>query len=132
MAPSTISKLIVICVLNRYVSRLWQRLFYKDWDELLISQLQTCERMSKSTKCIISTYPTGYDLPNTLPSHPVPTLLCAKEFGSQAVGNEQYDMLRICGRVAASNWKKPVKGLFWAAGYSFSRGSLLKDGICCK
>ena len=61
-----------------------------------------------------------------LPHRPDPTVLCAGDFGDDG-------LLRIVGRRAttkafpSSGQARPCPSLFWAAGYSFSRSSLITE-----
>ena len=59
-----------------------------------------------------------------LPVDDRPLVLCAREF--DAVG-----MLRIFGRRLKAAASRPIPGLFWAAGFSFSRAALLQEVIPC-
>lgn len=49
--------------------------FRPHWDSYLIQTLAACP----SKKPVLSTYPIGYDLPNSLPKEERPTLLCPKK-----------------------------------------------------
>lgn len=75
------------------------------------------------------TAPSAYDgLQGKAQSAHVPsdmrgTLLCADRF-------DEDGMLRLRGRRLAKVQDTPIKSLFWAAGFSFSRKDLLQE-VCC-
>eukprot|EP00435_Cladocopium_sp_Y103_P072933 s1156_g41.t2 len=95
------------------------------WDEELIHQLGMCE----SKKPILSTYPSSYTLPEDyrpgmpdaaeLPKSIEPIALCAREFGPDG-------FLRITGK-KCKTFSSPRTGLFWAAGFAFSSGQVVKE-----
>lgn len=105
--------------------------FVQDWDTIIVSQLQQCEHQYRKGKCLLSTYPLGYELPNKIPNDKVLTVLCAKSFFvSEKIGEfGEYVMPRLCGRVIldSSSISKPFQSLFYAAGFHFSRGSQIKE-----
>eukprot|EP01080_Neovahlkampfia_damariscottae_P009622 gene9622-1826_t len=98
--------------------------FEKNWDENLINQLIKSEKISNS-KTIISTYPMGYKLPNELPKTKEIILMCAKDF-SDDQNVENFTLTRFTGKVISCECNKPIESLFWAAGFSFSRGDIVK------
>lgn len=95
------------------------------WDEELIHQLGMCD----SKKPILSTYPSSYTLPEDyrpgmpdaaeLPKSIEPIALCAREFGPDG-------FLRITGK-KCKTFSEPRPGLFWAAGFAFSSGQVVKE-----
>lgn len=109
--------------------------FEQNWDTRLIQMLQQCEHMKGHQRCILSTYPPGYELPNIIPNISQPTLLCArKNFVTQRMDHPtdnsksmDYDMVRLHARIINKPLDQPVESLFWAAGYSFSRGMFVRD-----
>ncbi|CAK9075860.1 unnamed protein product [Durusdinium trenchii] len=96
-----------------------------DWDLELLKQLEMCS----SPKPILSTYPSSYTLPEdyapggpdqaTLGEAKGPIVLCAREFGADG-------FLRITGKRCRPS-ARPRAGLFWAAGFAFSSGEVVKD-----
>ncbi|KAF0978281.1 hypothetical protein FDP41_002796 [Naegleria fowleri] len=111
--------------------------FDDGWDVTLIKQLHQCEEEEKFTsnmsvkksplaisKCILTTYPVGYELPNKIPEHAQPTIMVAKSFTKDENG---FEMLRLGARVMMQHLSKPVKSIFFAAGFAFSRGSLVLE-----
>ena len=90
--------------------------FLQDWDQILIQQLHACPAQDP----VLSTYPAGYDRGGPTPDQAPCTVLCASSFGDD-------QMLRIRGRMLRQRPSAPVPGLFWAAGFSFSYSSLLRE-----
>ena len=90
--------------------------FLQDWDARLVVQLHACP----AALPVLSTYPAGYERSGPTPEMSPCTLLCASAFGEEG-------MLRIRGRILRQRPGKPVPALFWAAGYSFSWMSLLRN-----
>lgn len=110
-------------------------LMVPEWDRILIEQLISCP----STKPILTTYPHDFDrqtrqhvvLPNgqrqllgTVP----PTFIRFREFHPKLKFTEQEK------HIFAHTPYQPVPILFWAAGFSFSLGELVRqvpyDGNC--
>jgi [Skp1-protein]-hydroxyproline N-acetylglucosaminyltransferase len=96
-----------------------------NWDMFLIDHLHKCP----SSKPIITAYPLGYTLPNNIPVNESTngTLLCASHFDEDGI-------LRIKGkRFHAKDDNKGksenelVPSLFWASGFSFSRGYVYNE-----
>ena len=89
----------------------------QDWDEVLIQQLEACP----APKPVLSTYPAGYERGGPTPDQSPSTILCASAFGSDG-------MLRIKGRMLRRQQTgAPTPALFWAAGYSFSYSTLVRE-----
>lgn len=103
-------------------------LFVKDWDEICIQQLALCP----SDNPILTTYPNDFDritrkhvvLPNgskhllgTIP----PTFIRFREFHKRLKFTEQEKQNFI------ETPSVPFPSLFWAAGFSFSLGELIKQ-----
>ena len=103
-------------------------LFVKDWDDLCIQQLALCP----SDKPILTTYPNDFDritrkhvvLPNGS-KHPLgsipPTFIRFREFHERLKFTEQ-EKQNFVGIPSV-----PFPSLFWAAGFSFSLGELIKQ-----
>ncbi|KDO24298.1 hypothetical protein SPRG_09935 [Saprolegnia parasitica CBS 223.65] len=91
--------------------------FRRHWDAYLIEQLASCP----STKPILTTYPLGYDRPDVVPADVRPTLLCALP------GMDDTGLLRQCGKVLKLPTPAPLPSRFWAAGFAFSRGSVVHE-----
>lgn len=99
------------------------------WDEALVAQWQLCG----SAKAILTTYPSSYTLPEDYKPggpdraqlHPgtSPVLLCAREFG------ELDGFLRIVGKICCPQQfgASPRLSTFWAAGFAFSRGEVVRE-----
>jgi hypothetical protein len=95
-----------------------------NWDVYLIHALNLC----KTKKSILTSYPLGYELPNKIIKNDIDvTILCADHFDNDG-------MLRIIGKrlkggssSTTTTIQIPCNSLFWASGFSFSRGSLLME-----
>ncbi|EGC31232.1 hypothetical protein DICPUDRAFT_89733 [Dictyostelium purpureum] len=95
--------------------------FVKDWDKILIEQLQMCKvNGSVDTNAILTCYPMGYTLPNKIPVHRYPILLVATQFGDDG-------FLRLGGKIISKKLDSPCKSLFWVSGFSFSRSNVIKE-----
>jgi peroxiredoxin len=90
--------------------------FIKNWDEIFINELSLCD----SEKPIFANYPAAYTPPNELKPINKAIVQVAKEF------NDQGD-LRFTSRTLPSPSHKPLRGAFIAAGFLFSKGSLIKE-----
>jgi len=103
--------------------------FEKGWDVRLVQMLQQVEHTcGKKGKCVLSTYPPGYELPNEIPDSSQITLLTASRFTSEKVSVDfSYEMLRLAGKSVMLECNHPLPSYFWAAGFSFSRGSFVTD-----
>lgn len=103
-------------------------LFVPEWDEICIAQLAMCN----SDKPILTTYPHDFDrltrrsliMPNgqkrPLNSVP-PTYLRFREFHPRLKFTEQEK------NIFTTFPDSPYPSLFWAAGFSFSLGTLIKE-----
>ncbi|KAJ1483978.1 GlcNAc-domain-containing protein, partial [Baffinella frigidus] len=90
--------------------------FVEGWDAEIISQLKACP----SDRPVLSTYPPGY-----------PPSSWFQGLGFRYVGclfgnTLDFGLIRVLGRGVFVRCVF-VPGLFWAAGYSFSCSSLIKD-----
>lgn len=98
--------------------------FSSMWDEKLISMLRACKSLT-SGKPIITTYPNAYPCDNREDFPAInlqPLLLCADRFDSQD------GMPRLKSRVVFRVPSKTlIPSLFWAAGFSFSEGSMVRE-----
>lgn len=83
--------------------------FVKDWDRLLIDQLDSCN----SSKPILSVYPIDFE------SKPVTLMMCTNGFN--ALGVPLFKARSV------KPFKRPIMSNFWAAGFSFSEGSIVKE-----
>eukprot|EP01084_Bolivina_argentea_P187690 323247_1 len=108
--------------------------FIKNWDNELIKQYQLCN----DTKAIITTYPNPYDTQyltllknfinikdwdgniNMSSLDQRSSLLCADKFGNDG-------FLRIKSKMFHKFLKKPMLSLFYAAGFNFSLGNVIKN-----
>lgn len=106
--------------------------FEANWDDDLIQMLQQTEQYASSKKCILTTYPVGYKLPDSVPPSPQLTHICAKpSFIVDSDDGINYEMIRLCGKVLLSKGVQDViPALFWSANFSFSRSSLGKILYC--
>lgn len=86
------------------------------WDACLLDELRQCP----STKPILTTYPLGYTLPDTLSEDTRPTLLCASNFDGDG-------MLRQSSKTLARKSEGPLPSLLWAAGFAFSSANVVRD-----
>ena len=94
----------------------------QNWDKKLKEYLSQCPNPSKS---IISVYPRGYqrdkfEQPQKLEG---PLAMCLKEFSK--IDNLPRFSSRLI--MKSDQLSKPFTSLFWAAGFSFSFGSLIAD-----
>lgn len=102
--------------------------FERDWDVKLINQLHKVEISSQNNKCIITGYPPGYKLPNEIPKHSEISLLVGEKFKSITVDtNFNYEILRLKSASVLTTCNHPPPTYFWAAGFSFSRGTFVRD-----
>lgn len=90
--------------------------FIKDWDELFIEELKLCN----SEKPIFANYPAAYIPPNDVKPINAAIVQVAKPFNDQG-------QLRFTSRTFSKATEKPLKGAFIAAGFLFSKGSLIKE-----
>jgi len=89
----------------------------ENWDIYLISQIHRAGGLSESgdpTKCVLSTYPPDYQLPNHIPFDNRPTYLVPSHF------DPRDQVIRQKSRKLCRPRKKPLPNPLWAAGFSFS------------
>ena len=97
------------------------------WDDALIAMLARCG----SPKAVLSTYPLPYEgvegSANTarLSEEARLTLLCTRAAAAPAFDGD--GMLRFRARLLARAPRAPTPTPFWAAGFSFSRGELVRE-----
>lgn len=94
--------------------------FAERWDTYLVDELTRCEALS--SKPVLSTYPPGYarESDSPLPTVALPTVMRATKFGADG-------MPRYAGAQLAKERDDPIPSLFWAAGFSFSRASVVSE-----
>ena len=93
-------------------------LFTPNWDQNMIYDLLRCD----SDKPILTTYPPDFDrLSRRIPQYPFPSYLHFRDFHPRLGFTEQER--RFCTRVPS----KPLKSLFWAAGFSFTLGEAIRE-----
>eukprot|EP01091_Cochliopodium_minus_P019698 TRINITY_DN8361_c0_g1_i1.p1 TRINITY_DN8361_c0_g1~~TRINITY_DN8361_c0_g1_i1.p1 ORF type:complete len:402 (+),score=107.23 TRINITY_DN8361_c0_g1_i1:389-1594(+) len=93
--------------------------FIQSWDSKLILLINSCPNPSKS---IITAYPTGYELPNKIPTEKGIAFLCFKEFGKDG-------MMRFTGKKLREEATKEgvvIESYFWVSGFSFSFGFVIE------
>eukprot|EP01102_Stenamoeba_stenopodia_P022765 TRINITY_DN9615_c0_g1_i1.p1 TRINITY_DN9615_c0_g1~~TRINITY_DN9615_c0_g1_i1.p1 ORF type:complete len:391 (-),score=43.52 TRINITY_DN9615_c0_g1_i1:44-1216(-) len=96
--------------------------FEANWDEIAINQLKACNGIVENIeKCIITTYPASYELPNKILYESRPIAMVAKGFGAQD------KMLRMIGKLVKDPFEKPHISPFWAAGFNFSFAKVLRE-----
>lgn len=83
--------------------------FIKDWDAILIEELTNCN----SLKPILSVYPPDFE------SKPVTLAMCSNGFN--ALGVPLFKARSV------KPFRRPIVSNFWAAGFSFSEGSLITE-----
>lgn len=84
--------------------------FVKDWDTVLIDELTNCN----SHKPILSVYPPDFD------SKGITSLaMCSNGFNLSGVP--------LFKARPVKPFKRPIVSNFWAAGFSFSAGDLVKE-----
>lgn len=105
--------------------------FFEGWDDKCLKQLHAAEGLSggtQSSRVALTTYPPDYyglgagaSVPESSLA-PVP-LLCAQKF------NQDGLLTFVARSMVRSRLSQdtPVPSLFWAAGFSFSRSSLIKE-----
>lgn len=102
--------------------------FVQGWDVICLQQLHAAENSSGSKRAVLSTYPPDYhgmgataSIPDSS-SAPIP-LLCAQGFNSDGF----LTFVAKAMKRSLLREDSPVPELFWAAGFSFSRSSLIKE-----
>ena len=98
--------------------------FAANWDTRLIEMLGRCA----SPKPVLTTYPLPYDGTGkaaVCSGEQRMTILCTRS-DAEAFGAAD-GMLRFRARLLASHPPAPLPTPFWAAGFSFSRGSLVRE-----
>lgn len=90
--------------------------FRSNWDVYLIQQLHRCS----SGKAVLSTYPTGYHLPNSIPNETRGTKLEPWKF-------DQDGMFRQKANYFAEPPTGPVLTHLFAAGFHFAKSTLLQE-----
>jgi predicted 2-oxoglutarate/Fe(II)-dependent dioxygenase YbiX len=90
--------------------------FIKNWDEKYIVELERCD----SEKPLLSSTPASYEPPNKLEENPKVTVRRPDFF------NEQGEM-RCKGLSFSTVPEHPLRGGFIAAGFMFSRGSVIQE-----
>mmetsp|Transcript_15604 Transcript_15604/g.39691 ORF Transcript_15604/g.39691 Transcript_15604/m.39691 type:complete len:487 (-) Transcript_15604:101-1561(-) len=110
--------------------------FASDWDEVLLAQLAAAEVLAaregaehgvgsdEPARAIITTYPAGYERPDTRSQDDRPPLMCARAVGGEAFGAD--GLLRLRARTLRARPAQPMPSLFWAAGFAFSRASVIE------
>jgi len=103
--------------------------FRPNWDEYLVQQVEDICRSTDSHKIMLTTYPTGYTLPNTIPHNEVRgTYLVPWKFDAQG-------MLRQRGRLMAADSNSeqsfdsllPPRHYLFAGGFNFAPSRVLHD-----
>ena len=93
--------------------------FRKHWDTYLIQQLEQLISSKNHEKVMLSAYPAGYRLPDSIPSETRGTLLVPWKFDANG-------LLRQRGRLMKPQ-AAPVPSLLYAAGFNFARSFVLQD-----
>lgn len=99
----------------------------KNWDSCLIKYLQSCSH----PKPILTAYPRAYKLVESDGQTSVrlnegpPVAMAFKEFSP----TDELPRFKARGlqTAKAQTLTRPFKALFWAAGFSFSSGKLIKE-----
>jgi [Skp1-protein]-hydroxyproline N-acetylglucosaminyltransferase len=106
--------------------------FAPGWDTLLLAQLEAAEADAaeragggEPARAIITTYPAWYERPDLRSPDDRPPLMCARAAGGDAFGAD--GLLRLRARTLARRPARPVPSLFWAAGFAFSRSSVISE-----
>ena len=97
--------------------------FVPGWDERLVAMLARCG----SPKAVLSTYPLPYEgaaAAARVSTEERLTLLCTR---AADAAFDADGMLRFRARLLAAPPCAPVPTAFWAAGFSFSRGELVRE-----
>lgn len=96
--------------------------FARHWDTKLLAALAAAEK--RSPKVVLSSYPPPYEGLGPaawIPEDSRPTFLQPKEFGPDG-------LLRLTGRRGVAGSSELVRrGPFWAAGFSFSRSTMIQE-----
>jgi [Skp1-protein]-hydroxyproline N-acetylglucosaminyltransferase len=101
--------------------------FVPGWDERLVAMLARCG----SPKAVLSTYPLPYEgaaAAARVSTEERLTLLCTRPADAAF---DADGMLRFRARLLAAPPCAPVPTAFWAAGFSFSRGELVREVRIC-
>ena len=93
------------------------RFVAKDWDVLLIKQLELCD----AEKPIISVYPADFDTEDT-------PRLVMRPSGFGPHGVPHFKAIRLKEASAGGLvYNRPTRSGLWAAGFSFSKGDLVSE-----
>ena len=92
--------------------------FRKHWDSYLIEQLSRCQTTNKP---MISTYPSGYQLPNHIPNEIRGTLLRPWKFDTNGMLRQKAQFL------PEPLPTRPLCHHLYAAGFNFCRASVIRD-----
>lgn len=90
--------------------------FRKGWDEEMLAMLAQCD----SPKPIITTYPVGYEPPNTIHKD------CLTYMVAESC-NLDFEIVKFRGVDLYSEPEKPIKGAFCAAGYFFASSEVIRE-----
>ncbi|KAG5177965.1 hypothetical protein JKP88DRAFT_169463, partial [Tribonema minus] len=102
--------------------------FRRNWDAYLLATLRRCP----SPRPILTTYPSGYELPNRVPTGPEQTqatVLCPMGFGADGMLRQRARRVAQQQRASsAAAAAEPLRSVLWAAGFNFGpSGALLRD-----
>lgn len=90
--------------------------FVDYWDEVMISQLKACN----SKKALLTAYPAAYTPPDKLEPNPRPTIQRPNFF-------DKIGDIRGKGEFLDKVPEKPLKGMFIAAGFMFSKSDVIEE-----
>lgn len=91
--------------------------FRGNWDEYLVQELERL-RDSGVSRPVLTTYPLGYHLPDSVPADTRPTLLKPQRFDEDGMLRQAAEPLQPPASADPPALRSPL----WAAGFSFSDG----------
>lgn len=94
-------------------------LFVNKWDEMLINEINLCPTPKKA---ILTCYPNDYDMKkrNVIPIELKPKFLSFRSF------YYRNGFIQLVSNEFANIPSKPQRSLFWAGGFHFSEGRIIK------
>lgn len=90
-----------------------------EWDLKMIQALHACD----SLKPLLTCYPRPYDPKTPELTDNTPVAMCFKGFAADGLPRfKSRPLANLKGKL-----DRPFKSLFWAAGFSFSKGKLIDE-----
>jgi hypothetical protein len=92
--------------------------FLQGWDACLLKAYSYCKVHLGCDKPVITSYPSGYELPSVLPDDRRPTLLYPSHFDDDGILRQKARLFDKIGSAPV------VSSPLWAAGFSFSAATM--------